>query len=623
MTHRLAHRGPDGSGFYMDEHIALGHRRLSIIDLDGGQQPISNEDGSLVLICNGEIYNSPDLRTMLERRKHVFKTSTDVEVILHLYEEYGKDCVRMLRGMFAFALWDVRQRSLFLARDHLGQKPLFYYRRGADLVFASEIKALLGPGGMEPRLDLEGLWHYLSLRLIPERGTLFQGVRKLPAASTLTFIDGELGVENYWRPDFRHPSRARERRLVEELEALLHETVRLHMLSDVPVGAFLSGGVDSSLVAAIAASRSGAGFPVFALGVAEAGFNEVPFARSVADRYQMHLRKVTARPGIVELLPEMIFHMDEPADPYGAGIYQVSELAGRCVKVALSGDGGDESFAGYDRYLGQRLVDVYRSLPSGLRKAALEPLMRRIPETYAYKSLAQKAAWLQQMAAHTEADRYLESLCFLRFSHESKQELFTGETLEMITGARSGKEVVTEFASPYATDTLDRMLLADLVIRVPNLNLQIGDRMSMAHSLEVRCPFMDHVLVEFAATIPARLKLKRLQLKYMLRKVGRKYLPGNITRRSKQGFGFPLGHWMRSGQFSRFLGVVLDHSMLVTDGVFSAEAICRLLDEHRSGRADHNYRLWMLVNVELWYRLNFAGSTVQDLKALARQSVSP
>jgi asparagine synthase (glutamine-hydrolysing) len=623
MTDTLAHRGPDGCGYYEDGHIALGHRRLSIIDIEGGQQPISNEDGSLVLVCNGEIYNSPDLREKLRQNGHIFKTSTDVEVILHLYEEHGTACVKMLRGMFAFAIWDTRRQSLFLGRDHLGQKPLFYSQVGNELIFASEIKAIIASGRIQTQLDLEGLWHYMSLRLVPGPGTLFSGIRKLPAASVMSFSEGNLEIERYWRPDFRQTSRASEDDIVAELDSLLKETVAMHLLSDVPVGAFISGGIDSSLIAAMAASISGERFPAFSMGVAEAGFNEVPFARSVAERYKMNIQDVTARPDIIELIPEMIHKMDEPADPYGAGIYQVSELASQTVKVALSGDGGDESFAGYDRYLGQRLADYYGALPSALRKGLLERLFARIPESFAYKSLAQKAAWLQHMSSFTDADRYLESLTFLRFSHEAKQRLFTRSARQTVSDAITGEDVLAEFRSQNATETVDRMLSTDLMIRVPNLNLQIGDRMSMAHSLEVRCPFMDHVLVEFAATIPASLKLKHWRLKYVLRKVGERHMPREISRRKKQGFGFPLGSWMRTGQFNLFLQAVLGESSLVDDGIFSPDAIRQLLSEHTQGRADHNYRLWMLVNVELWYRMNFGEYTLQDLNALTQQFSRP
>ena len=619
MTDVLVHRGPDGVGYFEDAAAALGHRRLSIIDIEGGRQPLSNEDGTLQLICNGEIYNSPALREMLIRKNHVFRTSTDVEVILHLYEEHGPACVSLLRGMFAFAIWDTRTRRLFLGRDHLGQKPLFYSQVGHDFVFASEIKALFASGRIRPELDLQGLWHYMSLRLVPGLNTLFKGVRKLPAASTLIFQDGKLQIDRYWRPDFlqKRPGRAHD--LVEELHTLLQETVSMHLLSDVRVGAFISGGIDSTLIAALAASASAEPLPVFALGVDETGFNEVPQARLVAERYGMEMHDLTVRPNLLELLPEMIAHMDEPADPYGAGIYQVSKLASRHVKVALSGDGGDESFAGYDRYLGQRLVDYYCALPASLRSGVLDRLLGAIPETFAYKSLAQKAAWLRHMSTFSDADRYLESLTFLRFTHEAKQQLFTADARRQVADANSGDDVLAEFRSQHAGEAVDRMLSTDLMIRVPNLNLQIGDRMSMAHSLEVRCPFMDPVLVEFAATLPASLKLRHMRLKYPLRKVGERYLPKAIVRARKQGFGFPLGPWMRSGQLSEFVRAVLGQSVLARAGIFSADAISQLLGEHTGGRVDHNYRLWLLANVELWYRLNFEGQTREDLRVMAQQ----
>jgi asparagine synthase (glutamine-hydrolysing) len=425
MTDVLAHRGPDGSGFYRDDRIALGQRRLSIIDLATGDQPIANETGDLQLICNGEIYNSPMLRQRLLAGGHIFKTQTDVEVILHLYEDLGVECVKELRGMFAFAIWDRRSGSLFLARDHMGQKPLFYCRTGRDFLFASEVKGILSSGLVSPHVDLDGLWHYVSMRFLPDRYSLFQGIQKLPAGTWLLWRNGSVETERYWQLSFANQPDRREEDVIEELDALLRETVQMHLLSDVRVGSFLSGGIDSSLIAALMATVSEEAVPTFSIGVREQDFNELPYARSVASRYGMEAHEKVVEADLFRLIPPMVYHMDEPADPFGAGVYLVSAVARETVKVALTGDGGDESFAGYDRFVGQRLLDYYCLLPAWFRSQVVRRIVARIPETFGYKSGAQKARWLNEMSLFSQEERYAHSMSFLRFTQAAKQELFT------------------------------------------------------------------------------------------------------------------------------------------------------------------------------------------------------
>ena len=387
MTDSLAHRGPDGVGHFERDGVALGQTRLSIIDIEGGAQPIANEDETLQLVCNGEIYNSPELRRDLVARGHRFRTKTDVEVILHLYEEYGDSCVNHLRGMFAFAIWDAPAKKLFLGRDHLGQKPLFYFRNDDAFVFSSEVKGLFASGLVKPELCLEGLWHYMSLRFMPDQYSLFKGVNKLPAASTLSYQGGRVDVGKYWSISFDNKFGGSEAELIERLDHVLADTVEAHLLSDVRVGSFLSGGIDSTTVASMMAERTTAPVPVFSVGVEEQSFNELPAARLVAQKYGMEHHERIAHADLIGLLPRMLYHMDEPADPYGVGVYLVSELARETVKVALSGDGADESFAGYDRYAGQRVVDFYCLLPAWFRGSVMKPLINAVPETFAYKSL--------------------------------------------------------------------------------------------------------------------------------------------------------------------------------------------------------------------------------------------
>ena len=611
MTDALAHRGPDGVGYFEGDGVALGHTRLSIIDLEGGAQPIPNEDETLQLVCNGEIYNSPELRRDLMARGHQFRTKTDVEVILHLYEEYGEGCVTHLRGMFAFALWDAPAKKLFLARDHLGQKPLFYYQDGDTFVFASEVKGLFASGLVEPELCLEGLWHYMSLRFMPDHYSLFRGVNKLPAASTLSFKDGRIDVAKYWSISFDNKFSGSEAELIERLDHVLAETVEMHLLSDVRVGSFLSGGIDSTTIASMMAERTASQIPVFSVGVEEQSFNELPAARLVAQKYGMEHHERIAHANIIGLLPRMLFHMDEPADPYGVGVYLVSELARETVKVALSGDGADESFAGYDRYAGQRVVDFYCLLPAWFRSSVMKPLIDALPETFAYKSLAQKTHWVHAMSQFSSGERYAESMSFLRFTPEAKEKLFTEAAKSRIEDYASVDKILTHFDATNSDELVDRMLHTDLMTRVPDHNLVIGDRMSMAHSLEVRAPFVDYEVVEFAARLPGNIKLKNGRLKYILRQVASRYIPREVVKKRKQGFGFPLGAWMRT-DLAGVLKHLLGSSRFAELGIFRQEQIDSVMTEHIDGKVDHSYRLWILLNLEILQRLYFEGATIES-----------
>ncbi len=614
MTTAMTHRGPDGEGYYSDSLIALGHRRLSIIDLKGGKQPISNETGTLQLVCNGEIYNSPQLRRELIAAGHTFKTSTDVEVILHLYEEHGSHCVKYLRGMFAFAIWDSVDQVLFLARDHLGQKPLFFFQNGDEFVFASEIKALLASGLVKPQIDLDALWHYVSLRFMPDEYSLFRGIKKLPAATSLTWRKGKITSEKYWGLEFRKKLTGSESEIEERLHSLLLDTVKMHMLSDVRVGAFLSGGIDSSTIAAMMAHVSGEPIPTFSIGVREQSFNELPYARMVTDKYGMEAHERIVRADLIHLIPSMISHLDEPSDPFGVGVYLVSQVASDFVKVVLCGDGGDENFAGYDRFAGQHFVDYYCALPEWFRKRVVKRLIGQIPESFGYKSLAQKAAWLNEMSFFTRGERYAQSMSFLRFTPEAKEQLFTVDARSKLTDANSVAKILCHFNAGNAEDLVDRMLYTDLMTRMPDHLLSTVDRMSMAHSLESRPPLIDYKVVEYAASIPPNMKLKGKNLKYMLKKVASRYLPRELICRKKQGFGFPLGLWMRT-ELRDFISNLFKQSRFVDSGIFDGTYINRLLEEHIAGKADHNYRIWILINLEIWHRLYFENETVDSTRA--------
>lgn len=613
MTEILSHRGPDEDGYYHDDVISIGQRRLSIIDLESGTQPISNEDETLQLVCNGEIYNSPKLRIQLIKAGHRFKTATDVEVILHLYEDHGKDCVKHIRGMFAFAIWDEEKKTLFLARDHMGQKPLFFYHHNGAFAFASEVKAILASGLIQPEIDLDGLWHYVSLRFIPDRYSLFKGIQKLPAASSLIYKNGEIGIERYWNLNFKNKLPSNEDEIVDGLNALLLETVKGHLLSDVRVGAFLSGGIDSSTIAAMMSTINGERIPTFSIGVKEQGFNELPYAKMVVNKYNLEAHERIVEANLINLIPSMIYHLDEPSDPFGVGVYLVAQVASEKVKVVLGGDGGDENFAGYDRFAGNRLVDYYCLLPEWFRKTVMKKIIDRIPESFAYKSLAQKAGWVNEMSLFSGGLRYAQSMSFLRFTQQNKQKLFTESAKNQIEDYDSLAKILRYFDSENVDHLVDRMLYTDLMTRMPDHLLTIVDRMSMAHSLESRSPLIDYKVVEYAASIPGDLKLKGRNLKYILKKVAARYLPRELIYREKQGFGFPLGIWMRS-DLKNFINRLFNESRFVELGIFDRTYIMSLFEEHMSGTTDHNFRLWILMNLEIWYRLYFENESVESIK---------
>lgn len=618
MTAAIIHRGPDGEGFYRDNNIALGHRRLSIIDIEGGKQPISNETEQYQLVCNGEIYNSPQLREELINKGHQFKTSTDVEVILHLYEEYGSNCVKHLRGMFAFVIWDVKNRKLFLAKDHMGQKPLFYAQVGNDFLFASEVKSILAAKMVKTAPNMNAFWHYMSLRFIPDDYTLFEGINKLPNASTMTWENGKTEINKYWEPSFTDKLNGSEETIEEELNEILYDSVKMHLLSDVQVGSFLSGGIDSSMITAMIAEISGEKFPTFSIGVKEQNFNELPYARMVSDKYKLDAHEKIVQADLIHMMPSMIYHLDEPSDPFGVGVFLVSREASKKVKVVLSGDGGDENFAGYDRFAGQRLVDYYCILPEWFRKQIMRRLINLMPESFGYKSLAQKASWVNEMSFYDRGERYAHSMSFLRFTPDAKENLFNPNFRSKIVDDDSVGMILRYFNAENADDLVDRMLFTDLMTRMPDHLLSIVDRMSMAHSLESRPPLMDHKVIEYAASIPASMKLKGKSLKYILKKVASRYLPNELIYRKKQGFSFPIGVWLRT-DLKNFVHNLFEQSRFVELGYFNKSYIDKIVNEHMEGKVDHNFRLWILINMEFWYRLYFEDESVDSLNNLVDQ----
>jgi asparagine synthase (glutamine-hydrolysing) len=612
MSARLVHRGPDDGGLEVMGPVALAARRLSIIDLETGHQPIRGRAGKTCIAFNGEIYNYGALRRDLLERGHELRTKSDTEVVLRLYEEVGESVVDHLRGMFAFAIWDADRQALFLARDRFGQKPLFHTTSGGRFLFASEIKALLAGLPQMPAMDLESLDDYLTLRFIPSPHTMFEGIHKLPPGHVLTIsaADVAAGVTpdpvRYWGLCYLPKHEIPEAEAVAETRRLVRDAVRSHLVADVEVGAFLSGGMDSSLVVAMMAEAAGPGVETFAIGVDDRDFNELEYARRVARHCGTEHHEVIVRPDLTRLLPRMILHMEEPSDPVAACMYHAAELASRHLKVVLTGDGGDEVFAGFDRYAGFPWVRYYAALPRALRRAVLGPAIRRLPDRAGYKTFSQKARWIHDLSFHEGGRRYAEATAFFRFGQREKSDLYGELALERL-GARDPEEViVAAFDSAVADADLDRMLQADVVTRLPEHSLMLIDRMTMMHGLEARSPFLDHELAEFVARLPTSLKIRRGRLKHLMREAAEPYLPASILHRPKQGFMFPIGRWMKESLAPVLQGFAV-RSRLVADGILREDSVRRLLAEHLSHRADHHVRLWMLLNAEIWYRMHDAG----------------
>ena len=613
MLDSIAHRGPDDEGTYVHGAIGLGNRRLSIIDLQSGKQPISNEDGTIWIVYNGEMYNYPALRHELEAKGHLFRTHSDTEAIVHLYEEMGERCVERLSGMFAFAIWDERQQKLLLARDRIGQKPLFYSQEGAQLFFGSEIKAILALHPRVPELDPLAMHDYLSLRFIAPPRTIFKHIRKLPPAHTLVFQNGQIKLRQYWQLSFREKLTLSETEILEALQEQLKRTVDSHMLSDVPVGAFLSGGLDSSMVVAVLARDLGLKPQTFSIGVAESDFDETPYARIVAEQYGTQHTEERVQADLIHSLPKMIWHMDEPSDPIAACMFQAARLASRHVKVVLGGDGGDELFAGFDRYVGNRYIDIYSLMPLALRRSLMGPMLERLPDSFTYKSMTQKLRWVHHLSMQsTAAEQYAEATCFFRFTHQEKQELYGDGLWKELEHINSTRAITVPFNNAEADTLLDRMLYTDFVTRLPEHSLVLTDRMTMAHGLEARSPFLDHELVEFLAKVPADIKVQNNQPKHLMRKLAKDYLPPSILQREKQGFMFPIAYWFRTDLFP-FLSNTLTNSHFVKEGWFKKESIENLLNEHRTNRHDHHVRLWMLLNLEIWHQLYIEGAEQENI----------
>jgi len=608
MSARLIHRGPDSEGKFELPYLALGIRRLSIIDLATGNQPLFNETGDVALVFNGEIYNYRELRARLVERGHCFKTHSDGEVIAHLYEEAGPDFVGALNGMFAIALWDDREKRLVLARDRAGEKPLFYWVGDNTLVFASEIKALLEYPGISRELDLRALAHYFFSGYFPAPRSVYAEIRKLPAAHRMVVERGQMHIDSYWQPQafLRPPGSPRvqpreEQALADELAERLRQASQSRLMSDVPLGVFLSGGIDSSSIVAFMSELTPGNVNTFSIAFTQPSFNEEPYANLVARHFHTQHHVLTAdEASMRRALLTLADHLDEPlADPAVIPTYLLSGFARQRIKVALSGEGSDELFGGYPTYLGVRLAEYYLRLPRLLRRhffARLEPLLP-ISATAAPTGL-----FLRRFLSHVEEEpARRHQIWFGMFPPAEVDELFAPDWQGPHPPSReiyAPLERVLEGAQ--FDEVLSEMLYLDFRMYLEDNLLVKIDRASMACSLELRTPFLDHRLVEFAAGLPGDLKVRRFQLKYILKKAMERCLPRTIVYRQKRGFSVPIANWMRE-ELRPLVEETLDERKLKRQGLFNLAFVQRLIKEHVSGRADHRRTLWTLLCFQLWY----------------------
>ena len=611
MLSVLYHRGPDDVGMFSEERIGIGMRRLSIIDINGGKQPISNEDGTITVVFNGEIYNYRELQDKLRDNGHILSTCSDTEVIVHLYEELGEDCVRELRGMFAFAVWDSLRHRLFIARDRLGIKPLYYKNDRGRVVFASEIKALLQHPEIEASLSLASLGHYLSLKYVPAPQTMFADIVALPPAHTLTCDRKGIKMRRYWSLSFVNNGigQSSEEDCADQLETLLRESVRMHLVSDVPFGAFLSGGVDSSLIVALMSQILDRPVRTFSVGFEGKGsepFSELPYARLVAERfvtdhYEVHVKA----DDLMNLAEDVIWHLDQPiADNACVANYMVSRLAAQHVKMVVTGEGADELFGGYARYAWEQMSWLIPFVPEHVRSSALK-LVQGLP------GLRRPKIASFALCHPDEVTRLVN--WFPLFNRQMKSSLLTKESFQQLVDPYSEEVFRQRLAETDADDRLSRMLYVDTKLWLPDDLLARGDKTSMAASIEARIPFLDHKLVEFAACLPPHMKVKRLSRKYLLRKIARRWLPTEVVDRKKAGFPMPFSSWFRK-EARCFVHDLLSPSTVKRRGLFSPAYVETLLADHDTGAEDHSHLLWGLLSVELWHRA-FLDSATARVKA--------
>ncbi len=601
MNRAIEHRGPDDDGFYVNENVGLAMRRLSIIDLSSGKQPIHNADRTKWIVFNGEIYNYQELRKDLEKDGHRFYTNSDTEAIVHLYDKYGADCLQFLRGMFAFAIWDDAEKELFIARDRVGKKPLLYsHQQNGDLIFGSEFRALLEHPDISREVDNEAIDAYLSYLCVPAPLTAFKQIRKLEPGHWLKWKAGQIETRRYWLPDFSKKVKISEEEAIEETTRILRESTRLRMISDVPLGAFLSGGVDSSTVVALMAQESSQPVKTFSIGFEDEDFSELKYARRVAEHVGAEYNEFIVKPNAQEIIPTLVEHYGEPyADSSAIPTYYVSRETRKHVTVALNGDGGDESFAGYDRYLAMKLAAAYRRVPGILRVPFIEFPASLLPTSEKRRTFARDINRFIASAQGAPPQRYQGWLS--AFNADSKAGVYTREFAESVNDKDALAFLGKWFARANGSGIVNATLLTDQMMYLPDDLLVKVDIASMANSLEARSPFLDHHVIEFAASLPENIKIKGFKTKYLLKKLAAKLVPPEVIYRQKMGFSVPVGRWFR-GEMRSLVRDVLLSETAAKRGIVRPEATERYVNEHLSGERDHTAQIWTLLMMELWFR---------------------
>ena len=597
MCASITYRGPDEQGMLVRDRAALGMRRLAIIDIKTGQQPIFSGDENLAIVYNGEVYNFRELRKELVSLGHIFKTNSDTEVVVHAYQEFGANCLKKLRGMFAFAIWNFRDETLFAARDRVGKKPLFYsVTDEGSFVFGSELKTLLAHGQLRREIDLPALDAYLTFGYVPEENCILKNVHKLLPGHFLIFKDGRIKTEKYWDFDYADPQNIKtEGEYVEILREKIREAVNIRLISEVPLGAFLSGGVDSSTIVAMMSQYSDTPVKTFSIGFKEDSFDELKYARIAAKQFGTDHHEFIVTPDLFDLVDELVWHFDEPfSDPSSLPTYMLSKMAREHVTVVLSGDGGDELFAGYSRYVINEKRSCFSKLPKTVHERLLRPISEKLPHRVRGKN------YLYNISLDS-TDRYIDSVSC--FNGPRKRYLYSHDFSLRLNGSFGKSEGgFRSFADGVSTgNEIDKLLYLDSKTYLPGDILTKLDRMTMANSLEARVPLLDHELIEFVVGIPSHLKMNGIETKHILKKAMEGIVPNEILYREKQGFGVPIGEWINIQLRDRIIGDLSDKRTLER-GVFNINYIQTLLKEHSDGRRDHSHALWVLWMFELWQR---------------------